>query len=192
MFPPLDIHLWLTLPLYDPHLTLNTVLWYPPPPLVNSDHLRIHICLSLRLSTSQMTSAQPSSRTVWRYISHANFTLAEQLICATDWDELIDDDIDTSWGNWQSTLLDIMEKCIPKKVVSPKRRNLPWLNKGIVQAMCRQNAMFKWAKRSGNEQDYAKYCWIRNEIVKDLRSSRRAYFQGLKPSNHKKFWKPVK
>ena len=32
----------------------------------------------------------------------------------------------------------------------------------------------------------------RNQIVKDLRSSRRAYFQGLKPSNHKKFWKAVK
>jgi len=138
-----------------------------------------------------MRSAQPSSWTVWRY-SHANFTLAEQLICVTDWDDLIDDDINTSWDNWQSKFLDIMDRCIPKKVLPPKRRNLPWLSKGIVQAMRRRNAMFKRAKRSGNEQDYAKYCRVRNQIVKDLRCSRHAYFQGLKPSNHKKFWKAVK
>ena len=110
------------------------------PPLVNSDHIRIHVCLSLRLPTLQMRSAQPSSRSVWRY-SHANFTLAEQLICATDWGDLIDDDIDTSWDNWQSKFLDIMKRCIPKKVLPPKHRNLPWLSKGIVQAVRRRNGL---------------------------------------------------
>ena len=85
-----------------------------------------------------------------------------------------------------------MGGCIPPKILPPKRRNLPWLSKGIVQAMHRRNALFKRAKRSGNDIDYAKYSRVRNKVVRNLRSAKHTYFHELKPSNHKKFWKAVK
>ena len=43
-------------------------------------------------------------------------------------------DVDQCWQSWQSTYLNIISKCIPKKVLS-SRRNLPWINPSICQAL---------------------------------------------------------
>jgi len=40
--------------------------------------------------------------------------------------------IQISWSHFKTTFLDIMEKCIPRAVL-PNRKNLPWLNKEIIQ-----------------------------------------------------------
>ena len=126
---------------------------------------------------------------IWRY-AHADFPLAQQLLFEVDWDRIITDDVDSSWLNWQSKFLEIMEICIPKKVLSSKRRNLPWLTKRIVQAMRRRNALFKQAMRNRADSDYAKYHEARNNVVSSLRSAKSGYFH--KPSYSKKFWQAVK
>ena len=160
------------------------------PPLANSDHLGLHISLQLKVPTLSKRS-HSRSRTIWRY-SHADFDLAQQLIAETNWDDLITDDIDSSWLNWQSKFLEIMETCIPHRVLPPRRRrNLPWLSKGLVQAMRRRNALFKRAKRSGSSLVYGKFCRARNKVVANLRNAKAVYFQNLKPTNAKHFWKAV-
>ncbi len=58
--------------------------------------------------------------------------------------------------------------------------------------MRRRNALFKRAKRSGFQQDYARFCQARNKVVSELRSAKHAYFRKLNPSNTKQFWKTVK
>ena len=88
--------------------------------------------------------------------------------------------------------MEIMEECIPRKILPPRRRNLPWLSKGTVQSMRRRNNLFKRAKRSGNHQDYVKYCQARNKVVSQLRSAKAAYFRKLNSANPKQFWKSVK
>ncbi len=160
------------------------------PPLANSDHLGLHIELDLKTS-AQPRSTRSHARAIWRY-SHADFTLAQQRIRDTKWDELFTDDIDSSWLSWQSKFLEIMEECIPRKVLPPRRRNLPWLNKGAVQSMRRRNTLFKRAKQSGNHQDYVKYCRARNTVVSQLRNAKAAYFHKINPANPKQFWKAVK
>ena len=165
--------------------------WSIIPPLANSDHLGIHIGLDFRLSALHTTSSKSRCRTVWRY-AHADFVLAQQLISETDWDRIITNDVDSSWLNWQTKFLEIMEVCIPKKVLSSKNHSHPWLTKSIVQAMRRRNALFKQAMRSRTVSDYAKYRKARNKVVSSLRSAKEAFFHELKPSNSKKFWKTVK
>ena len=103
--------------------------------------------------TAEPKSSRSHARAIWRY-SHADFPLARQRIGDTNWDELFTDDIDSSWLNWQSKFMEIMEECIPRKILPPRRRNLPWLSKGTVQSMRRRNNLFKKAKRNGNHQDY--------------------------------------
>ncbi len=122
-------------------------------------------------------SSKPCCRMIWRY-AHADFPLAQQLLFEVDWDRIIADDVDSSCLNWQSKFLEIMEICIPKKVLPS------------VQAMCRKNALFKRAMRSRADSDYAKYREARNNVVSSLRSAKSAYFH--KPSNSKKFWQAVK
>ena len=131
-------------------------------------------------------------RTIWRY-AHADFNKACDLILETDWKAIIcERDIEKSWSQWQEAFLSIMEKCIPKKVLPPKRRNLPWLNKSMIQSMRRRNALFRKAKRSNNPMHLSQYKHARNKIVSQLWCAKKQFFRNLNPSNTKDFWKSVK
>ncbi len=77
------------------------------------------MALDLKLTAGSERS-QSRARTIWRY-SHADFTQAQQRIRDTNWEELINDDINCSWLNWQSKFLEIMEECIPRRVLPPRR-----------------------------------------------------------------------
>ena len=55
---------------------------------------------------------------------HADFEKASEIISETDWDALASEDIDQYCSMWQNTFLSIMNKCIPKNVLPPRRRNL--------------------------------------------------------------------
>ena len=88
--------------------------------------------------------------------------------------------------------LSIMEQCIPKKVLPSKRRNLPWLNKHLIQSMRRRNCLFRNMKRSNNLIYKKQYKWVRNNVTYQLRQAKKKYFQNLNPSNAKHFWKTVK
>ena len=82
-----------------------------------------------------------------------------------------------------------MEEYIPRKVLPP-RRNLPWLNKGIIQSIRRKNNLFKRAKNS--PKDKSRYKRARNRVISQLRNAKRDYFHKLNHSNPKQFWKSVK
>ncbi len=128
------------------------------PPLANSDHNGLDLEIMWKASPSRTCSR----RTVWRY-THAEFSKACDLISETDWNAIIcEDDIKKSWIQRQESFLSIMERCIPKKILPPKRRNLPWLNKSLVQSMRRRNALFKKAKRSNNPLHLSQYKHARN------------------------------
>ena len=63
------------------------------------------------------------------------------------------------------------------------------MNKSLLQAMRKKNAMFKLGKRTGN---YAKFKYARNKFVAKLRNAKEKLFANLDPRDQKKFWKTVK
>ena len=81
-----------------------------------------------------------------------------------------------------------MQDCIPRKVL-PKRKNLPWLSKGLVNSIKKKNLLYKQGKLSGN---LSKYRRMRNKVTSELRTAKRSYFQRLNPKNPKEFWKSIK
>ena len=81
-----------------------------------------------------------------------------------------------------------MQDCIPRKVL-PKRKNLPWLSKGLVNSIKKKNLLYKQGKQSGN---LSKYRRMRNKVTSELRTAKRSYFQRLNPKNPKEFWKSIK
>jgi len=99
-------------------------------------------------------------------LMHADFSKACHLISDTDWNSIISDNVDHSWMQWQEKVLAIMEECIPRKVLPP-RRNLPWLNKGIIQSICRR---FKRAKNS--PKDRGRYKQARSRVISQLRDAK--------------------
>ena len=83
------------------------------PPLANSDHLGVHTTLNLQSPTFPH--------------SHADYSKACQLISNVDWESLLSENIDQSWHQWQHTFLTIMEECIPRRALTPRRHNFSWL-----------------------------------------------------------------
>ena len=141
----------------------NLVSCVTIPPLCNSDHLGLMLNIQWRLPT--LPSNLPL-RTIWLY-KHADLPKARSLIAATDWDSLLSDDINESWNLWRTQFLDIMRECIPRKKISC-HRNLPWINKGLIQRIHRRNALFNAAKRSQERTDFARY---KTEKPRNLKTS---------------------
>ena len=150
-------------------------------PLSNSDHLGIIVETKLRCPSKP---ARHPSRTVWHY-SHADWDQACERIEAFDWDNIITEDINSSWDGWHAAFLNIMEKCIPRKALHSKS-NLPWLNKQIKSAMRKRNGLFKITGYSANFRS------ARNKVTDLLRKAKANYFKNLNPKDSKKFCKTVK
>ena len=128
------------------------------PSLCNSDHYGVLTQIELRNSIHALPC---KGRLVWRY-NYADWCLASSLIENTNWDLLFSgDNIDRSWTSWHQHFLSIMKESIPNTALR-SRRNLPWLNKQLIQALRRRNKLFKQAKISGN---FSKYKAVRNKTL---------------------------
>ena len=122
------------------------------PALSNSDHLGLLARLRLKLANP----IKAKTRSMWRY-RLADWDRACELIESTDWISLLNtSNIDESWSNWKSAFLEIMEECIPKATLPPKR-NRPWLTKNLIQAIRRRNILHRRAKVTGNYSKYRSY-----------------------------------
>lgn len=91
----------------------------------------------------------------------------------------ISNDVNSRWLTWRSKFLQVMETCIPQAVLKA-RRNLPWLNKSVVQAMRKCNLLFNTAKKSNSAGNWEKYKCIRNKVVAMLRWNKKQYFYNLR------------
>ena len=127
------------------------------PALSNSDHLGLLICLCLKPTTPIKSKA----RSVWRY-SFEDWDKACERIEATNWMAFLGySDIVKTWLGWKNAFMSIMEECVPKTTILP-RRNRPWLTKRLRQAIRRKNALHKCAKKTGN---FSKYQVYRNKVT---------------------------
>ena len=154
------------------------------PPLANSDHLG----LSLSVKKDCTSTTPPPRHRVWRY-KHADFERANELLCDLNLDSILDHtNIQTSWRQFKSAFLEIMEQCVPRSLV-PDRKNLPWLSKAIIQLIRKRNYYFNLACRTGNPADRQKFKHLRNKVVSRLHIAKQNYFSKFHPKNQKEFWK---
>ena len=149
------------------------------PPLANADHFG----LQLVFTTSHHKRFKKSSTRRDR---------AAELLDSVDWDSILPHDVDAYWSAWKNYFLQIMDICIPHSVVKIKR-NLPRINKSIVNAIRKRSTLFHIVKQSGKSTDHAKYRAKRNQVVKMLRESKQTFFnQHLNNADTKTFWKTVR
>ena len=116
------------------------------PPLSTSDHLGVSIIYKAPTSNKRPSSFR---RSVWCY-SHADFDKACCLLEDVDWVNLMGDpDVNVCWRAWQSTFLDVMDKCIPRKTL-PHKKHLPWISLPILDTINKRNLLFRKYKRTGS------------------------------------------
>ena len=154
------------------------------PSIGSSDHHGI-------LATFACNTGHPSPlvpRRIWRY-KYADYELANDMLLELDpSDIIVDEDVNASWNNWNNEFLKIMELCIPHGRL-PRRKNLPWLSKRIIQLIKKRNCFFKKSKTSSVYTQ--KYKHVHNKVVSLLRNSRKKFFKNLNPRK-KEFWRPLR
>ena len=157
-------------------------------PLANADHFGLQLILSIS-SLRRLQKSVP--RKLWRY-SLADWQKAAELLECVEWDLILPSDADEYWRNWKSYFMQIMEICIPHTNAKVKR-NPPWLNRSILNAIKKRDTLFRSAKASGNLSDRLKYNRKRNQVVSMLRESKKNYFDNqLNQADAKVFWKTVR
>ena len=87
--------------------------------------------------------------------------------------------------------MQIMLRCI-LQVTLKSQKNLPWLNKTLVQAIRRRNALFRAAKKCKSTASFQKYRAVRNKVVALLRLNKTKFFKKLANASQKEFWKAIK
>ena len=158
------------------------------PPLGNSDHNGINLTIKCFQNTPPVKSRK---RTIWRY-SHADFDKANRLINATDWTFLDNEtNIDAVWTTWESKFMTIMEECIPRATIFP-RRNLPWMSRSIRAKIRKRNSAYKKARETGGTTTWKKYTSLRNQVVHTLRQAKKDHLKKVSSQGSKQFWKTVK
>ena len=157
------------------------------PPLANSDHLGIHLIMPTKLKKNPL---KPQLQKVWRY-NLADFSQAVELLDSIEWEALLDEsDVDVYWS-FKHYFLQIMEICIPHALVKTKR-NVPWFNKEIKQAIHKRNQLHRRTKVTRSAESEVKFRAMRNKVVSLLRESKLAFFGKLNQANNKEFWKIFK
>ncbi len=101
------------------HLKSCTII----PPLSNSDHMGISIEYLLPTCIKRPKTAR---RTVWCY-ARGDFKKACVLLQQVEWNAVFnDEDVDKCWERWHTVYMEIIHRCIPRKVL-PSKKNLPWI-----------------------------------------------------------------
>ena len=78
-------------------------------------------------------------------------------------------------------------------IQSKVKNNLPWINKKILNALKKRDALFRTAKSTGKSIDRSKYNQKRNLVVRMIRESKQIFFnQQLNNVDSKTFWKTVR
>ena len=85
---------------------------------------------------------------------------------------------------------------IPSKL-SNYRHYLPWMSRNFKILIRKKGRRFKKAKKSGMDEDRARYLDIEQMVKRELRDAERVYGNdilqnGLESGNNKPFWKYVK
>lgn len=157
-------------------------------PLANADHCGLQLLFTIK---SPKTSEKAVPRKVWRY-SLADWQKAAEMIECIEWDSILPRDVDKCWKEWKSCFLQVMELCIPHTTAKLKR-NLPWLNKDILNAIKKRDTLFRTAKATGKSCDRERYNQKRNQVVSMLRESKQSFFDNnLNQTDVKTFWKTVR
>ena len=83
----------------------------------------------------------------------------------TDWDMVLDNDVDTAAENLTRVILNAAKETIPTKTVRIKTRDKPWMTKPLKRHIHKRNTLFKTAKRLQTTESWDKWKQQRNFVT---------------------------
>ena len=126
------------------------------PPFSHIDHFPTFVSLNLSSSPVKSTFKQ-----IWDY-AHMDTDRLAELLVHTDWDSVIEHDIDTATTNFTQTLLAAAAETIPIKTIRTRVQNKPWVNAALKREMRKRDRLFKLAQKHRTEYHWSNWRQQRN------------------------------
>ena len=98
--------------------------------------------------------------------------------------------IDDAWAKWNSLVMDIINKCVPKITIKDKSIP-PWLDGEVRHLRNQKHAAWSAAKRYDRHSSWRKFKYLRIKLCKMLKNKRHRFMESMAESiknNPKRFW----
>lgn len=138
-------------------------------------------------------------RKIWLY-DKGNFADYRNKLSQVDWDAVIipSDSLENSVHKFTAKILDVASECIPSRIITIRKNELPWITNEIRKNMRIRDRFRKKAKKLNSPYYFSKFKFQRNKVVDLLRSAKRDYHESIcnkiKQNKfcNKDWWKLVK
>ena len=118
-------------------------------------------CLKSFWNACWRNSISTQTRQYW-YYRQTDTDKLTRLLMDTDWDQLLDCDVDKATENLTNALLGVAMASIPKQITTSKFNNKPWFNVDLKCQIRRRDRLFKIAKKRNTPQDWERWRRQRN------------------------------
>ena len=123
------------------------------------DHLPIFVTIK-----TEKTPRQLLYKSLWDY-SRLNPELFTDLLMSTNWDAIINQDIETAAKDFTEAVMDAATHAIPKKIVLVTHSDKPWLTPELRKEMRIRDRLFKAAKKRPTNYNWNKWRQQRNQVT---------------------------
>ena len=117
----------------------------------NMDHLPIYV--TTHLPSSPATTV---TKTIWDY-NRLDADKLTRLIQTADWENILDEDIDTATEKFTSVILEAAHESIPRRTITIKSNNKPWVTGTLKREISKPDRYFKKAKQTDSTHDWEKW-----------------------------------
>ena len=120
------------------------------------DHIPIFVSFNIKAPSNSKQTIQ-----FWDYRQTDTDKLT-RLLMDTEWDKLLDCDVDKATENLTDALLNAAKASIPLKTFTRKSTDKPWFNLELKRHIRRRDRLFKIAKKRDTPQDWERWRRQRN------------------------------
>lgn len=126
------------------------------PPFSQIDHLPTYVSLAIDTPSISIHTVK-----LWDF-GRTDTNKLTRLLMGTDWDSLLDCDLDQATDNLTNALISAANASIPYKTFSTKSNNKPWFNLELKRQIRKRDRLFHIAKRRNTPQDWERWKRQRN------------------------------
>jgi exonuclease III len=156
----------------------------------SSDHFLLHFDLHTTIE-----KIHSPSRTIYNY-KRANFNQLRQDISTSNLTENIacEELIDNKITAWTTTLVNLINKCIPK-ITLKKDHTAPWIDLDVIKLLRKKDSALRTAKKHDTQNAWNKFTRLRNRLKNLISHKHKEYLTDICEhinTSPKRFWSYIK
>ena len=140
-------------------------------PFSTLDHFPIFVTLKTKLPATPKTY-----KTIWEY-NKLDADKLTRILMTTNWNSIIEKDIDKAAEEFTSVILDAASKTIPTKTVPIRQRDKLWVTADLKRQIRKRNRLFKRAKNQQTEYDWKRWRDQRNLTTNLTKQLKKRYIE---------------